>query len=320
LAVSYRGSSQSDYSDDYSGNVVIPSSVKYDGKTYSVTSIGIGAFSDCSGLTSVTIPNSVTSIGESAFTFCKGLTSITIPNSVTSIGNYAFFDCIGLTSVTIPNSVTSLGEFAFSGCSSLTSVTIPNSMTSIPFSGFDWCTSLTSVEIPNSVTRIGGLAFANCTSLTSIEIPNSVTSIGERAFFGCIGLTSITIPNSVTYIGDNAFYQVDKSNMDYGDLTTVISLIENPFVIKSTVFTKTTLKNATLYVLIGTKDKYMSTEGWKDFAKIEEGTPAGINNFNQEIPTIVHYYNLSGQENVQSRKGINILKMSDGKTKKVFVK
>jgi hypothetical protein len=70
LAVSYRGSSQSDYSDDYSGNVVIPSSVKYDGKTYSVTSIGIGAFSDCSGLTSVTIPNSVTSIGESAFYGC----------------------------------------------------------------------------------------------------------------------------------------------------------------------------------------------------------------------------------------------------------
>lgn len=239
---------------------------------------------------------------------------------MTTIGTYAFFECRGLTSLTIPNSVTKIGDNAFSGCSSLTSVTIPNSITSIPYFAFDWCTGLTSVEIPNSVTKIKGYAFADCTSLTSIDIPNSVTEIGEGAFYGCTGLTSITIPNSVTHIGDEAFYQVDNSLLDYGDLTTVISLIENPFIIKSTVFTKTTRKNATLYVPKGTKDKYKSTEGWKQFINIVEGTPAGINNFNQEIPTIVRYYNLSGQEDVQSRKGINILRMSDGKTKKVFVK
>ena len=100
----------------YSGKVIIPESVEHEGATYSVTSIGIYAFSDCSGLTSVTIPNSVTSIGECAFWACSGLTSVTIGNSVTSIGDYAFCVCSGLTSVTIPNSVKSIEIYAFSGC------------------------------------------------------------------------------------------------------------------------------------------------------------------------------------------------------------
>ena len=85
----------------YSGEVVIPESVEFNGISHSVTSIGERAFYDCSGLTSVTIPNSVTSIGGRAFEDCSGLTSVTIPNSVTSIGDRAFFCCFGLTSVHI---------------------------------------------------------------------------------------------------------------------------------------------------------------------------------------------------------------------------
>ena len=100
----------------YSGSVVIPSTVTYRGTTYSVTSIGSHAFENCSGLKSVTIPNSVTSIGNFAFKNCSGLKSVTIPNSVTAIGNYAFYGCSGLTSVTIPNSVTSIGKEAFAYC------------------------------------------------------------------------------------------------------------------------------------------------------------------------------------------------------------
>ena len=189
----------------YTGSVIIPSMVRYGSSTYRVTEIGDDAFRSCSGLTSVTIPNSVTSIGKDAFSGCSGLTSVTIPNSVTCIGDYAFRYCSGLTSVTIPNSVTSIGWAAFMGCSSLTSITIPNSVTSIVNSAFAGCSGLKSITIPNSVTTIGQGAFSGCSNLTSITIPNSVTSIGSEVFYNCSSLTSVEIPNSVTSIEGYAF-------------------------------------------------------------------------------------------------------------------
>ena len=192
-------------SNSYSGSITIPSTVAYNGTSYSVTSIGEYAFDGCKGLTNITIPNSVTSIGNNAFYKCKGLTSITIPNSVTSIGNLAFDGCKGLTSITIPNSVTTIESSAFSGCSGLTSITIPNSVTSIGGHAFYDCDGLTSITIPNSVTTIESSAFSGCSGLTSITIPNSVTSIETYAFADCSGLTSITIPNSVTSIETYAF-------------------------------------------------------------------------------------------------------------------
>ena len=229
LAVTYRGSYSYSYSNEYTGNVVIPESVTHNEKTYRVTSIGYDAFDSCSGLASVTIPNSVTSIGSYAFNGCSGLTSITIPNSVTSIGGYAFYDCSGLTSITIPNSVTSIGQYAFYSCSKLTSITIPNSVTSIGGFAFSFCSGLTSVTIPNSVTSIGGYAFngtawynnqpdgliyagkvaykykGTMPENTSITIKDGTLGIAESAFYNCSALTSITIPNSVTSIGSYAF-------------------------------------------------------------------------------------------------------------------
>ena len=112
VTVTYQNNSYPSYS-SLNGAINIPESVTYSGKTYSVTSIGDKAFWGCSGLPSVTIPNSVTSIGEYAFSGCTRLTSVTIPGSVTSIGSSAFYECYGLTSVTIPNSVTSIGSRAF---------------------------------------------------------------------------------------------------------------------------------------------------------------------------------------------------------------
>ena len=196
-----------------------------------VTQIGPSAFSECSNLTSITIPESVTSIGEYAFKDCSSLTSIIIPEGVTSIGKYAFYRCSSLTSISIPKSVTSIGTYAFYGCtgelivncdipsatsnmsgygtfygSNFTSATIGKGVTSIGNYAFDACTSLTSVTIPEGVTSIGESAFYRCSSLTSISIPNSVTEIGESAFIYCSALISVTIGNSVTTIGDGAFY------------------------------------------------------------------------------------------------------------------
>ena len=167
--------------------------------------IADNAFSRCSGLTSIVIPDSVTSIGDRAFRNCSDLTSITIPDSVTSIGKDAFFGCSGLKSITIPDSVTSIGEYAFSRCSGLTSVTISDSVTSIGRDAFSRCSGLISVTIGTGVTSIGSSAFSGCSGLTSIMIPDSVTSIGEYAFSRCSGLTSVTIGNGVTSIGEDAF-------------------------------------------------------------------------------------------------------------------
>ena len=161
--------------------------IKYLGGVYtSNDKLGYAAFSDCSGLTSLTIPSSVTSIGENAFDGCSGLTSLTIPSSVTSIGEDAFYGCSGLTSLTIPSSVTSIGENAFDGCSGLTSLTIPSSVTSIGESAFFGCSGLTSLTIPSSVTSIGWGAFCGCSGLTSIYVyTEKLPNMGSDVFAGC---------------------------------------------------------------------------------------------------------------------------------------
>ena len=208
----------------------------------SITSIGNGAFFNCSSLTEITIPSSVTSIGDSAFSY-SAVESILIPKSVETIGFGAFAfcplkaysveadnanyaskggvlynsDCSKLivypagaaTSFEIPSGVTEIGDAAFYGCVLLTDVTIPNSVTTIGNSAFDTCKSLKSVSIPGTVTSIGDSAFSNCDGLTSIIIPESVTSIGDFAFESCDALANVTISNGVQKIGNYAFSSCD---------------------------------------------------------------------------------------------------------------
>ena len=242
--------------------------------------IGEYAFSGCSGLTSITIPNSVTSIGEwafgrelvsvtiengmtsignRAFSGCRGLTSITIPDSVTSIGDYAFDGCTGLTSITIPDSVTSIGRAAFGDCTKLTSITIPDSVTSIGDVVFSGCSGLTSITIPNSVTRIGSYAFYHCRGLTSITIPNSVTSIGREAFRYCTGLTSITIPDSVTRIGSSAFCDTAYYNDDFNWENGVLYIGNHLIKVKSSISGGYTIKSGT---------KCIGGEAFRDCTKL----------------------------------------------------
>jgi len=151
----------------------------------SVTSIGEYAFSSCTSLTSITIPNGVTSIDYNAFRFCTSLASITIPNSLTSIASYAFYKCQNLASVTFTptSSVTSIGDYAFGG------------------------SGITSFTIPNSVLTINSSAFYDCTSLTSITIPSNVTTIGSKAFKSCITLATVScyVAQSA-FTGSDAFY------------------------------------------------------------------------------------------------------------------
>ena len=244
VGVTYRGSSYSEYSSEYNGTVIIPSTVTYNGNTYSVTSIGKYTFYNCSNLTAITIPEGVTSIGEYAFYNCSSLTAITIPESVTSIGYSAFSGCSSLTAITIPEGVTSIGDYAFDNCTSLKEVIIEDGSETLSLGYNDYYSSGTgeglfydcplesvylgrnlsyssvssygyspfykrgrypTISLGENITTISPYLFYGNTSLIAITIPESVTSIGSSAFYGCSSLTSITIPESVTSIGHYAF-------------------------------------------------------------------------------------------------------------------
>lgn len=265
-----------------SGQVVIPSSVTYQGEEYLVTSIGRRAFYNCTSLVSVNIPNSVTEIGDNAFQDCSRLVSVNIPNSVTEIGFYAFQDCQSLTSATIPNSVTSIGDYAFAQCYSLTSATLPGDLTSIGVATFCDCTHLASIIIPNSVTSIEDVAFANCVSLTSLDIPNSVTSIGSNTFYNCANLASVNIPNSVTSIGDEAFswciklatVTIGESVNNLSNAFVLCTGLKEIYCLSSTPpanpsFDDKVYSQATLYVPVDSKNVYATTRPWSKFKKIE---------------------------------------------------
>jgi len=159
----------------YSGSITIPSTVSNGSNTYSVTSIGSGAFQGCSNLTSVTIPTSVTSIGNNAFQGCSNLTSVTIPTSVTSIGNNAFQGCSGLTgTLTIPDTVTSIGNNTFYSCSGLTTVSIGSGVTSIGDRAFQNCPLLMNVTFNELVAT---------PTIASDSFDVSMSSNGSTAYY-----------------------------------------------------------------------------------------------------------------------------------------
>ena len=204
------------------GDLVIPSTVEYDGETYTVAFIKPHAFLECNGLTSVIIPNSVRTIGDYAFADCKNLTSVVIGDSVQIIYKKAFSGCSSLTKVEFA-SLESLLKIEYDGYDAnpmsyakslymngkeVSELIIPNTIKSINDFAFINCQSLTSVVIEDSVKSVGRGAFSGCKNLTSVVIGDSVKSIGEYAFEICYNLKPVIIPETVSTIGDWAFYCV----------------------------------------------------------------------------------------------------------------
>ena len=229
VSVTYQGSSSTE-NVEYSGEITIPETVTYNGTIYSVTSIDSYAFSTCSGLTSVEIPNSIIHIGEEAFINCVGLSSITIPNSITSIGNYAFYNCIALRELQIEKgeSTLSLGYNRYNSSGT--------------GKGLFYDCPLETLYIGRNISyssekSYGYSPFYNKTTLKSITISNSVTSIGDYAFYYCSGLTNIECKaKNPPTLGENVF-----SNY-----------------------------SASLIIPLGSYNKYNETEVWNKFNIIDK--------------------------------------------------
>ena len=198
-----RDQNNSTPGNNYTGDLIIPS-VAWDGdKGYTVIELGERAFEDCSGLTSVIIPNTVTYIGNNAFEGCSGLTSVIIPNSVTYIGSNAFTSCSNLPSITIPDSVTSIGSAAFRDCPKLETVYFNATHCTGGYSAFP--DNLKTVIVGDNADCIGSEMFSNCRDLSSVTLGKSVVSIMDRAFEQCQNLTEIEFPETLEYIGKASF-------------------------------------------------------------------------------------------------------------------
>ena len=218
----------------YSGEVLIPDTVTYDGVAYPVTAIGDNAFQGCDSLTAVTIPAAVMTIGSGAFNGCTALEGVVIPQGVPSIPSRCFYGCSSLKSIIIPSSVTSIstnGSYsgtysAFYGCTSVTAlewnalncpqngdmpaanierVTIGEGVTVLP-DNFLYQSKITEIDIPESVTTIRYRALRECAGLTELHLPSGLTTLGNEALTQCVGLKSLVIPSGVTVIGENLLY------------------------------------------------------------------------------------------------------------------
>lgn len=245
----------------YAGDVTIPSSVSYEGVTYTVTSIGDAAFHSCEDLISISLPNTIVSIGDYVFSSCTSLTSFSLPDNLSSIGTMAFMNCQSLTWLVIPSSLTHIDNGAFVNCGSLSSIQVEEA-NPIYDSRLD-CQALihtasntlikgcSNTLIPPSITAIAWCAFSQLYDLTSIVIPNSVERIDYAAFTSCSSLTSVVLGSGLTTIGDYVFN-------DCSSLSTLTSYAFTPPSLGNNVFNN--ISHFECYVPCGTLLDYQSSD------------------------------------------------------------
>ena len=285
----------------YTGNIVIPSIID----EYSITRIADRAFSKCTSLSSIEVPNSVTSIGSCAFEGCTNLKQVHI-SDIAAWCNIDFCD----------NHSNPLfyAHNLYLNRKSVKDLIIPLGVTEIKDYAFYSFTGLTSIEIPNCVTRIGDYAFYDCTGVIDITIPNGVKAIGNDAFKACSNIETLYISSTIESIGEHAFTACNNIFEVRIGAKKAVAASQN-------IFSNDVYNNAYLYVPIGRKDFYAKTSPWSNFL-IKEMDFTGIEQLKEEPKvdtgqntSIKTAYDVLGRKVKDPTNGIYII---DGK--KVFIK
>ena len=269
------------YKSGLAGEVNIPATVTNESTEYSVTSIGSRAFSWCSQLTAVTIPEGVATIGYSAFEYCSSLTEVNIPASAINIGNWVFDYCSALTAIHVAE-----GNTAYSSedgvlfnkdkttlvCYPIgkpeTTYTVPATVTTFTTSAFENCTALAQINLPNSLTSIANRAFYGCTSLTEVTLPDGLTQIEFNTFYDCSALEKVTLPEGITYIGDKAFYNCSA-------LTELTVLATTPPTLRTDVFLNVS-RDIPVYVPAASLEAYQAADVWSEFTNLQGTSTTGV--------------------------------------------
>ena len=298
---------------NYEGDIVVLDEVVYEGVTYKVTGVSQWAFGNNSRITSVTLGNNVKTLDEKSFYQSRNMKKVVLGKSVEKIMAYAFDSCDKLTGMQLPESLVEIGECAFSA-TSITWIAIPDKVTTVGRAAFMSCSELASATIGKGLTTIGDEMFASCSALKSITVPDHEKTIGNKAFSKA-GVETVYIGKGVTSIEKLAFAACKN-------LKTVYAAPAKPATLGTNVFYQLDLSKISLVVPTGSKSAYQSADVWKEFGKISEMDNIETANIQQatEQVTLKGIYDINGRQLPAMQKGLNVVKMSNGETRKVVVK
>ena len=292
-------------------------------------------FASCHSLTKLILPNNVIRISTYAFYDCSELEEITHSDRITEIGDHAFAKCSKLKEFQLPK-LEKLEVGTFRNCSSLISLEIPEGITYLPQLFADGCSSLKSVKLPNTLTKIMLYAFNGCSSLERIDLPETLESIMSNAFAGCTSLKYFKLPEGITNLGGYIIslcmgveelhlpkIPLIMTNFTFANCQVkhLYAYEERPHKINQYFFDNINYSTCTLHVPKGTREAYAAAYYWRNFATIVEmDQQTGINAIETTEPVEAKSFAIDGTLIEGKKKGVNIIKYNNGKTKKVLVK
>ena len=291
--------------------------------------IGAYAFADCSSLEQVDFPSTLNGIGEYAFNNCSSLKEFSLPDKIGSIDDFAFSGCSQVASVHIPASLVNIGEGAYSNCSNLKSIEVDSkneyysSKDGLLFNkSFSWLYQCpggkNKISLPESIVTISSYAFDGCKLIEDVRLPNAVKSIRKMAFRNCENLYSINLPSSVTYIGNEIFVGCPM-------IEEIYCCWQTPIVTSTDIFDAQVYENAILYYPEGFLSEYQSKDCWKNFLLMHpfdcsEFTGVEFIDAPERDKKVIGIYDIQGHSVSSDKKGIKIIKFSDGTVRKLISK